>query len=296
MNGKQAEKIPLVDVLKKLGHEPCNIRKDGTDYWYYSPFHSETKASFHVRTTFNKFKDFGGEGLSGGVLDFLMAYKKTDLKGALSWLNDNYVNGQVFQDIVTTPTKAAEKKQIRLIKKTQLQHPALFQYLSERKISHHIALRYVTEVHYLNEKRNEERGHNQTYFALGFPNIQGGHELRNKFFKGQVGEKTISFVPGRRHDRAHIFEGWMDFLSMITKYEISHEVPKFDSIILNSTSFSEVAKSFIRTKDYQLLMTWFDNDPTGERFSVEYEDEFTTKRMNHLYAGFDDMNEWLKNS
>jgi hypothetical protein len=86
MNSAQAKKVPLYDLLTRLGHQAIDVRKGGDEVWYRSPFRpGENTASFKIKISDNVWYDFG-EGAGGNVLDFVMRYQHTDFKGALSFL------------------------------------------------------------------------------------------------------------------------------------------------------------------------------------------------------------------
>src|SRR5687767_5949032 len=87
MRTDQAKRIAIGDLLAKLGVMPQ--RTKGRDVWYCSPFRQEKDASFKVNTEWNSFYDFG-TGTGGNILDFVMQYYHTDLKGALRELDTLY--------------------------------------------------------------------------------------------------------------------------------------------------------------------------------------------------------------
>ena len=56
------------------------------------------------------------------------------------------------------------------------------------------------------------------YFAIGFPNMAGGYEVRNRYFKGCVAPKDITHIrqQGGQRCMCYLFEGFMDYLSFLT--------------------------------------------------------------------------------
>ena len=56
-----------------------------------------------------------------------------------------------------------------------LTHPALLRYLQGRGINIELAKRECKELHFTNNGK--------PFFAIGFPNMAGGYEVRNSFFK-----------------------------------------------------------------------------------------------------------------
>src|SRR5690349_17520080 len=91
MNAAQAKKIPLYDLLSKLGFAPADTRKGGNEVWYCSPFRVEKEPSFKIRLDRNIWFDFG-EGVGGNVLDFVMKYNNCGFAQALNILGDQSIN------------------------------------------------------------------------------------------------------------------------------------------------------------------------------------------------------------
>jgi len=58
----------------------------------------------------------------------------------------------------------------------ELAHPALLRYLQERGINTALAKPECKELHFINNGK--------PYFAIGFPNVAGGYEVRNRVFQG----------------------------------------------------------------------------------------------------------------
>lgn len=81
----------------------------------------------------------------------------------------------------TASTINNTKRNIQLI---PLYHYALKNYLRSRHISITVGKTYCKEIHY------DVNG--RSYFGLAFPNLSGGMEIRNSFFKGCEGHKDIS--------------------------------------------------------------------------------------------------------
>ena len=67
-----------------------------------------------------------------------------------------------------------------------LTHPALLRYLEGRGINIELAKRECKELHFTNNGR--------PFFAIGFPNMAGGYEVRNSFFKGCIAPKDITHI------------------------------------------------------------------------------------------------------
>ncbi len=155
-----------------------------------------------------------------------------------------------------------------------------------------IACQHLKEIHVCNQRTKK------SFFALGFPNEDGGFELRNPFFKGCLGSKAISFIRGREPtpDSIHLFEGFMDYLSAIS--QLNGEGLTGDAIILNSLSYLKQITPYIQHYGYRIAYTWFDNDTAGEKATAALAEFFRTqddlvhKRMNGIYAPHKDVNAW----
>ena len=53
------------------------------------------------------------------------------------------------------------------------------------------------------------------YFAVGFPNMAGGYEVRSRYIKGCIPPKSVSLVKANDipADECLVFEGFMDSVS-----------------------------------------------------------------------------------
>ena len=165
-----------------------------------------------------------------------------------------------------------------------LAHPALLAYLKERGIPAHIAVAVCREAHYsVNGK---------SYFAVAFGNVNGGWELRNKYFKGCAGHKDISCVPWARDGpstECAVFEGFIDYLSALTLGLI----PECDAIVLNSVT--NVNKAIAVLHDYSDIRCFLDNDDAGKtalQLLIAVPGKHITD-CSHRYNGYNDLNDYL---
>lgn len=94
--------------------------------------------------------------------------------------------------------------------KTSGRFPVIIAYLQERGINIGLAKRECRELRFMNADK--------PYFAIGFPNMAGGYEVRNKYFKGCVAPKDITHIRQQSEPRSvcYLFEGFMDYLSFLT--------------------------------------------------------------------------------
>lgn len=294
MNFEQAITIAITDVLDKIGYTPT--KKTTKDYWYLSPLRAEKTASFKVNLQRNAWYDFGtGEG--GGIIKFTIAWLQSEgqphsYPDALKWLAD--LSGiQPSLKPYVHAGREDDVKRIELVATSKLKSDFLLDYLKDRGIAIEIAQ------HYLRELKLKDNETGKTYKSIGFKNNAGGFENRNRYFKGCTGHKSITTLRGRVNapDGVHIFEGFMDFLSVLV---IEEKLRLNDNVIvLNSASMLKQALPELLSKGYKFVYTWFDNDDTGNKATDEVkkfcEAHLPLKHtsMSHSYAEHKDVNEWL---
>ncbi|OSY88518.1 hypothetical protein WH52_07135 [Tenacibaculum holothuriorum] len=275
MNCKTANNINLVHLLLKLGSSPKKINSNNT--WFLSPFRAEKTPSFKVNTNKNLWYDFG-EGKGGTVIDFVIMYYNCSINEALKSLEKNDFSFHQPKNL-----QEAEVKPKYSIKKVgELTNPFLIEYLKSRKINIEFAKRYLFQVHYSFDSEKE-------YYGIGFMNDFGGLEIRNKFFKGCLGKKSITTINNNSHVIS-LFESWSDFLSYLT---LKTKVPNENFIILNSTALILKIPELI--KDYSKTKCFFDNDEAGNKALIHLQKN-TNKEITDCiiyYKNFNDLNEYL---
>ena len=289
MNIQEIKTIKLQDFLASLGYSPT--KQQGNKLWYLSPFRQENHASFKVDTERNQWYDFG-IGKGGNIIDLAeLLYNSSDVP---------YLIRKIASDAPhCTPissTSFANAKSVQRINSFEnlqvlpLSHPALIRYLDDRCIDMEVVASVCKELHYdFNGKH---------YFGIGFPNIAGGYELRNPFFKGCIAPKDIShFCADEPKKVCFLFEGFMDFLSFMTmnrkKNPQSTGLRKQDYLILNSvTNIHKAAKSLSR---YDSIQCFLDNDDAGRNAYLQLSKELgnSVADASTLYNGFKDLNEYL---
>ncbi|MEZ6117756.1 MAG: toprim domain-containing protein [Pirellulaceae bacterium] len=173
-----------------------------------------------------------------------------------------------------------------LIDEKPLTSKALIAYLDERGIPAGVASSLVREVHYRHGDKN--------YFALGLPNESGGFEIRNPYFKGTIGNKDISIVPGPT-GRVFVFEGMFDFLTAVARFG-----GKLDgtALILNSVALKEKAVDWLRQHEPTVIELYRDNDRSGEELAAYFSENLSQPTIvdwSTLYQGHNDLNAWHVN-
>ena len=289
MNIQEIKTIKLQDFLASLGYTPT--KQQGNKLWYLSPFRQESHASFKVNTERNQWYDFG-IGKGGNIIDLAeLLYKSSDVSYLIRKIEDNVPNcTSIFS---TSFAGIKEKQQTNYFENLQilpLSHPALMRYLWDRCIDLEVAASVCKELHYDSNGKH--------YFGIGFPNIAGGYELRNPFFKGCIAPKDIShFYADKPKKACFLFEGFMDFLSLMTLKRKENPqntgLRQQDYLILNSVT--NIHKAIERLSRYDSVQCFLDNDDAGRNAYLQLSMELrnSVADASTLYNGFKDLNEYL---
>lgn len=275
MNIDAIRQIPLVDFLNHLGYQPTG--RDSKGLWFYAPYRSERKPSFHVNPNKNIWFDFG-TGTGGDI--FTLAGEISGETDFLRQADFIAVKMQLPVEKPYKPTPFIEEPTFANLEISTLKAPALLKYLADRGIPHDIARQYCVQVDY------EMKG--KHYYAIGFRNNADGYELRNPFFKGSSPPKHIThFANG--NPRCSVFEGFIDFLSA----ERLGFNDGTDTIVLNSVS--NLGKAIKPLTEYPLILCYLDNDAAGSAALARLQREFGDRVMDKsaLYPNHKDLNDYL---
>ena len=294
MSIEELRSISIVELLALLGHEPAYRTGGGKQWVYHSPLRNDNTPSFFVTISKNLWLDFGSsEG--GNVIDLAIAINGgCSFHEAVCWLEEQN-RGIRERPPINYSSFDNSDCGMRIVKTLPLRHPTLLNYLSSRGIPREIAVKYCREIHYSIRGRE--------YYSVGFPNIVGGYELRNPFFKGCHGEKAPSVIPLSKSCRTEcccVFEGFMDFLSYHTLEQSGNRdvVQPYpcDSIVLNSTAMARKTVPFIDV--YRKAFCYLDNDEAGRRAFVKMAESMPGKLINHSeiapLALYKDLNDYLQ--
>ena len=137
------------------------------------------------------------------------------------------------------------------------------------------------------------------FFAIGFPNMAGGYEVRNSFFKGCIAPKDITHIrqQGEPREKCLVFEGFMDYLSFLTlrmrNCPTMPDLDRQDYVILNSTA--NVSKAIDVLSPYERIHCMLDNDKAGFEATraIELEYSYHVRDFSHNYRGYSDLNDYL---
>ncbi len=296
MTIQQANAILLTDLLSRMGYTPDKIR--GKNHWYKSPFRAERTASFKLDITSNKWFDFG-EGVGGSTLDFAKYYLRTeDFKIAIEWLGSTTLSTIAPKRANQKKVKVEKEIHFKLIETTTLNKPTLFKYLRTRGIDKKLGKAYLKQVSFGSKTK--------AFSGLGFENDATGIEVRNSFYKGCFGKKSITTIKGNleKKNRVLVFEGFMDFLSYQTMKKSYHQGDEY--IVMNSLSSQQQMLEEIAKENYLQVHLFLDNDAAGKKatqaiisiLEEKREDKseatkIVVKTWNHLYAKSKDLNDFL---
>lgn len=286
MNIDTAKQIPISDYLHSLGYSP--IKQQGNSLWYKSPFREEKEPSFKVNTDLNLWFDFG-LGRGGNILSLAKELYSTD---SLPYLLEKIASQSPhIRPVDFSFRHQRSEPSFQHLEVRELSHPALLRYLQGREINVALAKIECKELHFTNNGK--------PFFAIGFPNIDGGYEVRNSFFKGCIAPKSITHIrqQGEPKDTCFVFEGFMDYLSFLTiRVEKSPKMPCLDGqdyLILNSTS--KVNKAIDTLGGYEHIHCMLDNDGAGWKATNAIRNEYSyrVRDSSFLYKGYNDLNEYL---
>ena len=273
--------IPLVDFLARLGHEP--VRRSGNELWYRAPYRSERTPSFRVNVAKQLWYDFG-LGKGGDIFtlagEFAQSVDFMEQARFIAKAANMVVDRSAFPTYQPKPAEPAFEG----VEAVPLLRSPLTDYLAERGIPYAVASHHCFRLNY------GVRG--KRYFAIGFPNMAGGYEVRSRHFKGCIPPKDVSLVKleNTAADVCSVFEGFMDFLSAATLGIVGNG----DSLVLNSVS--NVEKAMKHLDAYGRINCFLDRDEAGRR-TLDVLGKRHSGRIcdrSALYDGCKDLNEYLQ--
>ena len=290
MNTNEAKQIRIEEYLHSLGYSP--VRQQGGSLWYNSPFRDEQEPSFKVNTERNLWYDFGA-GKGGNIIALARELYASD---SLPYLLERIAEQApgVRPVSFSFGKQALSKPSFQQLEVVPLSSPALLSYLRQRGINTELAKRECSEAHFTNNGKR--------YFAIAFPNVSEGYEIRNRYFKGCIAPKEISHIkqPGKARETCYVFEGFMDYLSFLTlRLENCPKFPELDRqdyMVLNSVS--NVSKALYPLGSYERIHCFFDNDRAGmealRQIRMEYSRDLYIRDASQTYSGCKDLNEYLQ--
>ena len=278
--------IPIADYLHACGSKPAK-RYNGYAL-YHAPYREDSNASLKVDFRQNLWHDYG-TSQGGSIIDLVMKMRGCSAYEAIAHLAEGKA---------TTLAPSSFHREAHIGQRRDEQRPNntrrilsinealplhLQSYLREvRKIDLAVASPYLRHVRY------EVGG--REYSAIGFPNRAGGYELRDdKTFKGTIAPKDISLIQGNTSETPCLFEGFMDFLSLLTMK--GKEVAP--CLVLNSVSNLPRAIDYLHEKGIDSVRAFFDNDQAGRQALHSLQSAgISVEDMSLHYARYKDLNEY----
>ena len=290
MTIEEAKSIRIADYLYSLGYSP--VKQQGINLWYKSPFREESEASFKVNTEREQWYDFG-LGKGGNIIALVAHLYATD--------HVPYILKRIAEQ---TPhvrpvsfsfgKQSSSKPSFQQLEIVPLSSPALLAYLQGRGINTELAKRECSEARFTHNGKR--------YFAIAFPNVSGGYEIRNRYFKGRSPQRKFPISNSREQQRetCYVFEGFMDYLSFLTlRLENCPKYPKLDRqdyMVLNSVA--NISKALYPLGSYERIHCFFDNDRAGmealQQIRMEYGRDLYIRDASQTYSGCKDLNEYLQ--
>ncbi|KAA2241518.1 hypothetical protein F0L74_16615 [Chitinophaga agrisoli] len=292
MNIECAKRIPLTDILKKLGFEP--IRQENNILFYLSPLHKDDTAFLKIFVPKNIWFD---EKLSrgGDVLAFVCNYLESQgenftLADALRYLSIMMGYAPKIEPVGAEDPQVRRSLYIDGIE--PIQHSRLIAYLDRRGIPLKVAERYLKEV------RVCDRDTKKSFLALGLRNEDGGYEVWNAFTNEYVGKRNITFIRGTvpKPNGIHIFKNGFDFMSAVMRQEGGK--PFKEDTLIAPPAILTMATPYLYKYGYEAAFTWMDNSVIGRAAALSLnnyfktEDGLTHSPMNYLYKSFQSVNDW----
>ncbi|ERJ79107.1 hypothetical protein HMPREF9148_00659 [Prevotella sp. F0091] len=273
MNINDIKQIKLHDFLAAIGCKP--VKQYSVNLMYLSPLRAEKHASFKVNTKLNKWYDFG-IGRGGNIIALAeLLYNSSDVSYLIRQIERNTPSTASTSLPIVKPSPRQNSFENLTVQ--TLAHPALIKYIEERCIDVETARTVCKELHF------DTRG--KHYFGIGCPNIAGGYEIRNPFFKGCIAPKDIShFYAEEPKKVCFLFEGFMDFLSFMTLRRKENDgLKRQDYLVLNSvTNIHKAAKILSR---YDSVQCFLDNDNAGKMPICNYQRNWENLlQMHQLYT------------
>lgn len=267
----------IIDYLQKSGYNKANT--SGKWVFFHSPFRKENNPSFAVNKLNNSWRDFGDE-TGGDLISLVMKIEKVDFQGACNFL----LGGNSFSIEPYTPVKT-EKSGISVYKCSKFSDVSLMSYMTDiRKINVDVVKTYCSQVefHFPNSR------YQKAYTGIGFQNDKGGWEIRNQTFKISSNPKSITTISGG--DDANVFEGYIDFLSALTYFNIKKF--KNTTYVLNGVGLLNSLLPLLKDRKVNYFG---DNDKAGARvLSTMRKEGISVVDCRDIYEFYKDFNEFIQ--
>ena len=272
MNCSQAQKIPIRKVLESFSLFPS--KENSKTAFYFALDREEKTPSLLVDFSKNTAFDFG-TGKKFDNISIVQLLKSCSVSEALEYLSHFEI-----PDKNLVGNEIESKNNYEILRVKSVEHPALIQYLNERKVIEQ--KEFLCEIHYIIKSKK--------YFGIGFKNDSNGYEIRSKYSKICLGKKDVTHFKNGS-EKLKIFEGFFDFLSF-KSIEKSCGNSNTDYLILNSVFL--IKNKFSLLENYQNIELFLDNDEAGSIITDEIIEKFpNAEDCRCLYQNFKDLNEFV---
>ncbi|SNV35180.1 DNA primase (bacterial type) [Chryseobacterium taklimakanense] len=279
MNCQQAnDNISIREIFESFSLFPS--KENHRTAFYFALDREERTPSLSVDYNKNTAFDFG-TGKKYDNVSIVQAIQRCSVSEALEYL-ERFDYSQPIQRFEKN-VNHSPKSNYQILEVRAVEHPALIQYLKNRKLESQIS--ELEEIHYELNGRN--------YFGIGFKNDSGGYEIRNPHIKICLGKKDITTIENNANT-LRIFEGFTDYLSFKILEQHLEKSPS-DYLILNSVSMINRATDLLKT--YSNIELYLDNDRTGNAVTKIINRRFPeAEDCRILYPNHKDLNEFLKSA
>lgn len=279
------EQVSIIELLARLGFHPA--RWTGNEQVYHSMLRdSDTVPSFTVNINLNVWYDHG-LGIGGNIIDFGLRYwpglsfpevleKISEIAAmAVPIARENLDGTARRRRAVKIPHyKIEEIKELG-------NNPIITAYLQKRGI-YQQAKTHLKEIYYFVEDGKKQRKH---FFAAGWKNEIGSWEVRNQHFKGCLGHKALTFIPGNP-ERLAVFEGFINYLSWLTEHPCATE----SILVLNTITLVFAATK--KAGEFRQVSIYFDRDTIGHSATGDFI-KYLPQAIDQssAYEGYNDYND-----
>ena len=301
----EIKSVSIVQYLESEGFYSVSYHKG--NYWYISPFRTESSPSFNVSSMKNLWHDFGiGEG--GNIINLVQKFHPTwNNHQVLSYIEGKIVEHKLvyatdyklqikdYDEIKLSNVKSDVGTETHIDSIIEINHPYLRDYILKRCIDFEIAKKYCNEIHY--------SIYGKHYYAIAFKNIDEGFEVRNKYCKRSIGRKSISIITpnGKLNKDCCIFEGVFDMLAYetIRKHKTNLQIcigQECDYIVLNSVNNIRILFDYLQ--NYNSIHCYLDNDNAGSKATATIKSLYANKTIDESfrYASYKDINDIINGS
>lgn len=251
--GALREQLSPANLLARLGHQPVSVHH-GYEQIYRSMLRPDRHGHFVVDTRLGLWFDRGGENPSGircgDVLDLGRAiFHPLSGDQLLSKLTAIALRKETFRR--RRPLRIPDYRiaDIRPLGGNEL----VSNYLRSEGLWE-LALGQLKEVHYYTLDQKMRR---KDFCAAGWPNENGGWEIRARHFSGRIGPAGMTFLPGDEQQLV-IFFDFKDYL--VWRYGCRAWTDS--ALVINDPRFSDAAVH--RARQYRQASVYAGKEQAGE--------------------------------